>query len=115
MDWLNRQLQGLTLLPEDVQATLCQLTVQTILEAAAELKRVLVCGGGSHNSLLMELLTQQARCPVSSTETLGLPPDWIEAMAFAWMARQTLNGIHSNLPQVTGAHSAVILGGIYQA
>lgn len=119
LDWLNRRLHGLTLPAEDIQATLCQLTVQTILDAAASTaprpEHMLVCGGGAHNSHLMALLEKQASCPVSSTETLGLSPDWIEAMAFAWMARQTLNRRHNNMPEVTGARSSVVMGGIYPA
>jgi anhydro-N-acetylmuramic acid kinase len=119
MEWLNSHLKDLTLTEEDVQATLCQLTVQTILDAAAatapQLEHILICGGGAHNSRLMELLAERASCPVSSTDALGLSPDWIEAMAFAWMARQTLNRRHGNMPAVTGARSSVILGGIYPA
>jgi anhydro-N-acetylmuramic acid kinase len=119
MDWLNRHLKDLSLPEEDVQATLCQLTVQTILDATAttapQLEHILICGGGAHNSQLMALLAGQANCPISSTEVLGLPPDWIEAMAFAWMARQTLNRRHNNIPEVTGARSRVIMGGIYPA
>ena len=119
MDWLFRHLQGLTLAAEDVQATLCQLTVSTILDAACKtapgLERLLVCGGGSRNRQLMELLEEQADYPVLSTEAFGMSPDWVEAMAFACMARRTLNRRHNNMPEVTGARARVIMGGIYPA
>jgi len=57
----------------------------------------------------------QAHCafPVSSTAEAGIDPDWLEAMAFAWLARQTLAGETGNLPSVTGAGRAVVLGAIY--
>jgi anhydro-N-acetylmuramic acid kinase len=52
---------------------------------------------------------------LSTTDTLGLAPDWVEAAAFAWLAHRTLEGQPGNLPSVTGAMRAVILGGIYKA
>lgn len=107
--------------PRDVQATLLELTARTISDEVAKLGlnrdgEVYVCGGGAHNRRLMERLGQLLDpFPVRSTATLGLEPDWVEAMAFAWLARQTLNGLPGNLPSVTGADREVILGGIYPA
>ncbi|MDH3514309.1 MAG: anhydro-N-acetylmuramic acid kinase, partial [Gammaproteobacteria bacterium] len=49
------------------------------------------------------------------TETLGLSPDWVEAAAFAWLAHQALEREPGNIPSVTGARRAVVLGGIYPA
>ena len=73
-----------------------------------------MCGGGVHNSYLMKrlqaYLTDQK---ISSTAQAGIDPEWIEAMAFAWLAKQTLNGKPGNLPEVTGAQHPVILGAIY--
>jgi anhydro-N-acetylmuramic acid kinase len=54
-------------------------------------------------------------CQITSTATLGIDPQWVEAMAFAWLARQTHLGLSGNRPAVTGAREAVILGGIYPA
>ncbi len=103
---------------EDIQASLCFLTAITICDAikkhAPTTERLLICGGGIHNAYLLELIRQNIDCPVESTERHGLHPDHVEAMAFAWLARQTLNHLPGNLKEVTGAVNAVILGGIYQ-
>ncbi len=104
--------------PEDVQATLCQLTAQSI---ANEVSRhhpqgVYVCGGGAHNIYLMSnLQALLPDCKVASTEALGFNPDWVEAGLIAWLAKQTLHSQQGNLPSVTGASESVILGGIYPA
>jgi anhydro-N-acetylmuramic acid kinase len=101
---------------EDVQATLCHLTADTINEAIAlyapHTEQILVCGGGVHNAYLMELLALKNNA-LSSTEDYGVHPNHVEAIAFAWLARQTMNNLAGNLTQVTGAKSTVILGGIY--
>ncbi len=105
---------------QDVQATLCELSAASIAEAilryAPGTKEVLVCGGGAHNAHLMQRLRARLKpCSVESTEKHGISPDWVEAMAFAWLAKQTLEGKPGNLPAVTGAKRAVVLGGIYKA
>lgn len=103
---------------EDVQATLCELTALSIVRAlqqhAADCRELLVCGGGAYNGFLLGRLSHHLpRCSVSSTEAYGLAPRWIEAIAFAWLARQTLQKLPGNLPSVTGAAAAVVLGAIY--
>ncbi|WP_419603268.1 anhydro-N-acetylmuramic acid kinase [Thiolapillus sp.] len=121
--WLRKKLQGFpTAAPEDIQATLLQLTCQSIARAilrwAEDTQEVLVCGGGSHNARLMDDLSQQMRdIPVQPTSRNEKPvdPDWVEAMAFAWLARQTLQHKPGNIPDVTGACRPVVLGGIYPA
>jgi len=122
LEWLNGHLGKLTALPSvvDIQATLLQLTAQTIAQAVRrflpQTQEVYVCGGGAHNRELIFALTNHfSGIPVATTETLGLHPDWVEAVAFAWLAHQTLEGLPGNLPSVTGARHAVILGGIYKA
>jgi anhydro-N-acetylmuramic acid kinase len=103
--------------PVDVQATLAELTALSVAEAigqyASETRRLLVCGGGTHNADLLGRLRLLVGCPVESTEKFGIAPDWVEAMAFAWLARQTLLGQPGNLMEVTGANTPVVLGGIY--
>jgi anhydro-N-acetylmuramic acid kinase len=104
---------------QDVQATLCELTAASIASAiqkyAPATNEVLVCGGGAHNTHLMQHLRAcLSRCSVESTEKYGINPDWMEAMAFAWLAKQTLEGKPGNLPSVTGAKRAVVLGGVYR-
>ncbi|WP_428356428.1 anhydro-N-acetylmuramic acid kinase [Methyloprofundus sp.] len=120
-DWLTTKLanQANDYLPEDIQRTLCQLTAETIAEAihkfAPQTDQVFLCGGGTHNKSLVIALEKRLKLPIASTETQGVPPDQVEAMAFAWLAKRTLEGLTGNLPEVTGAKQAVILGGIYQA
>ena len=119
--WLNRRLVDFTSLPAvDVQATLLSLTAASITLAidtwAKSSVQVLVCGGGVHNTALMKELS--SRLPgkqVCSTAeiTPGMDPDWIEAMAFAWLASRTLARLPGNAPAVTGARHPVILGAIY--
>lgn len=104
--------------PVDVQATLLELTAASIVQAARaflpRVQEVYVCGGGAHNGALMASLARHWHgTPVTTTEQLGLAPDWVEAAAFAWLAHQALERLPGNLPSVTGAARAVILGGIY--
>ncbi len=116
--WLESKCDVQNYRPEDVQASLCYLTAITICEAikqfAPETARILVCGGGVHNAYLMKLLNENAPCVVQSTGDFGLHPDHVEAIAFAWLAKQTLHQKTGNLQAVTGAEHSVILGGIYQ-
>jgi len=118
--WLQNRLDelGLQISNEDVQATLTELTAQTISTAAGKLSsenlNLYICGGGAQNDYLMERIRQLSGSPTETTESLSVSPDWVEAMAFAWLARQTINGLPGNLPEVTGASHPVILGGIYK-
>lgn len=114
MDWLE-QFNVDRLPAADVQATLSELTASTIADAilADELTtdRVLVCGGGVHNSHCLERLQSYlGNVPVESTENFGIHPDWVEAMSFAWLAQRNIEREAGNLPEVTGARKAVILG-----
>ncbi|MCF6282801.1 MAG: anhydro-N-acetylmuramic acid kinase [Candidatus Polarisedimenticolaceae bacterium] len=118
--WLQQHLASQPLAAEDVQATLLALTSHSICRAIQQhdidIKEVLVCGGGVHNRQLMQQLAAQLKpIKLESTATAGVDPDWLEALAFAWLAKRTLNRESGNLPDVTGADRAVILGGIYPA
>ena len=120
LGWLDAQLTGRSLAAADVQATLLAFSAQSIVDALRthlpSCQRVLVCGGGVHNSQLMSAL--QARLPdaaVASTAAFGIDPEFMEAMAFAWLARETLGGRPGNLPTVTGARGPRVLGAIYPA
>ncbi len=117
--WLESKCDLNNYLPEDVQASLCYLTAITICEAiervAPETTRILVCGGGVHNGYLMKLLAENSLCPVQSTADFGLHPDYVEAIAFAWLAKQTIHQKAGNLQAVTGAKHLAILGGIYSS
>lgn len=115
--WLAPLLSG-DEAPVDVQATLLALTADSIAQAvrrwcgsAAELY---VCGGGSHNAALMEALRHALpQLKIDTTDLLGLPADWVEAVAFAWLARRTLDGQPGNLPAATGARGPRVLGAVY--
>ncbi|WP_045726795.1 anhydro-N-acetylmuramic acid kinase [Xanthomonas sp. GPE 39] len=118
--WLEAHLGTTTRMPAAVQATLLELTATTIADALLAqqpaTQQLLVCGGGVHNPLLLARL--QAHLPgvdVASTQTRGLDPDYVEAMGFAWLARQTLAGLPGNLPSVSGARGPRILGAIHLA
>ena len=116
--WLERHLtEFASLSPEDIQRTLCQLTADSICDAIQKHSRnkpkVLLCGGGCHNSLLFKLIEEELKQPVFSTAEFGMHPDHVEAIAFAWLARQTINHLPGNMCTATGARQPVILGGIY--
>jgi len=118
--WLETALERLDPPPSpaDIQATLTRLTAATISDAikrhAPAKSKVLVCGGGVHNQRILALLGDSLPdSVVESTARFGLDPDWVEAAAFAWLARQALCARPGNIPQVTGAKEQVVLGGLY--
>ncbi|RKZ42380.1 MAG: anhydro-N-acetylmuramic acid kinase [Gammaproteobacteria bacterium] len=116
LDWLGYHTLGLSLAHEDVQATLCQFTIISIAQAVLPYnpQRLLVCGGGVHNPLLMDGLAKQLpSCLVESTTAIGIEPDFVEAISFAWLAQRRLDKQPGNLPSVTGARQAVVLGSVY--
>jgi anhydro-N-acetylmuramic acid kinase len=119
LPWLQDKL-GLTARePRDVQATLQQYTAVTVADAArryAPGAALYICGGGAHNAALLKSLAElSAPNRVASTGALGLDPDYVEAIAFAWFAKRTLEGHTSSAGSVTGAKGARILGGIYRS
>lgn len=118
-DWLHNRLQG-DELPEDVQATLLELTCKTIADAIAQqchgAQEIYLCGGGAHNNtLLNRLASLLPNCTVQTTDHLGVDGDFLEAIAFAWLAQQNRLGLPANLPAVTGAAHPCILGAVYMA
>jgi len=117
--WLDRHMSGDEAVA-DVQATLLELSAVTVADALRaqqpETRRVLVCGGGVRNTrLIARIGAHLPGVAVESTASLGLDPDFVEAMAFAWLARQTLTGLPGNVPAVTGARGPRVLGAIYPA
>lgn len=121
LPWLESHLAALPPLPAaDVQRTLLELTARSIIDslrqAQSDTAELLVCGGGAHNGALMQRLQALLpSCRVASTATRGVPPDWVEAMAFAWLAHCCLERIPANRPSVTGARGLRVLGAIYPA
>ncbi|BBH48374.1 anhydro-N-acetylmuramic acid kinase [Pseudomonas sp. KU43P] len=121
LPWLNSHLARLPAYrDEDVQATLLELTARSIIDAllSAQLgtEALLVCGGGARNGRLMaRLAALLPNAQVASTGAHGIDPDWVEAMAFAWLAHCCLEGIAANRPSVTAAKGLRVLGAIYPA
>jgi anhydro-N-acetylmuramic acid kinase len=123
LDWLDHQLRDFnqTILFEDVQRTLCQLTVNTITAQikpyrTGKLPKLFVCGGGAKNPLLMAQFRQQLEgWQVTTTTEQGIESDYMEAIAFAWLAYRRIHHLPGNLPSVTGASHTTQLGVIYLA
>lgn len=120
--WLEKLLQGeLYKHPaRDIQATLTELTAlsiaRQIIDNKISCEEIYICGGGINNSFLLERLKHHLpHSLIASTEKLGIDPNWMEAIAFSWLAQQTLTGKPGNIPEVTGADGPRILGAIHQA
>ncbi len=117
MDWLEGHLTA-SVAANDVQATLLELTVITIAQSLRDycesVQEIYICGGGSQNRALITRLEQTVLDKkVALTDELGIATNWVEAYAFAWLAQQTILGKPGNLPEVTGAKGARILGAIH--
>jgi anhydro-N-acetylmuramic acid kinase len=124
LQWLGQcierlALRGSAISPVDVQATLLEFTVQSILRAVNALdgsiltQTLIICGGGAYNRSLTDRLQEVLpHLKVAISTDYHLLPEWVEASAFAWMARQTLFGQPSNIPKVTGAAGQRVLGSI---
>jgi anhydro-N-acetylmuramic acid kinase len=116
LTWLEQHLgdQALTIEPQKVQATLVALTSMSIAEQIHlfdDVEQVYVCGGGAQNEFLMQCLERDLPgCELGYTDALGIGTDAVEAMAFAWLAYAHINNISGNIPSVTGASKAAILG-----
>ncbi|MEO8808669.1 MAG: anhydro-N-acetylmuramic acid kinase, partial [Rhodanobacter sp.] len=120
LDWLAELVPLDQLEPTDVQATLLELTARSVADAitqyAPTADEVVACGGGVHNARLMRRLDELlAPRRLRSTAEYGIDPDFLEASAFAWLARQRLLKLPGNLPAVTGARGPRVLGAIYSA
>ncbi len=113
LEWLNKHIDKKAD-HADIQSTLCDLTATSIIRAinqyAPDTDEIYICGGGVHNKELMHRLQVLTKCSVATTEILGVHPDWVEAMAFAWLAYKNVHQQSGNLPSVTGASRSVVLG-----
>lgn len=119
LEWVEAALTGAEA-PADIQATLLALTARSVADALArtqpDTRRVIVCGGGVHNPVLLAALAEaMPEAVVESSAVHGLNPDFVEAMAFAWLAREHLAGRPGNLPTVTGAAGPRVLGALHPA
>ena len=122
LNWLEQQLQKehCDLDANQVQASLCQFTSDSIIYAIEkflpQIDTLIICGGGAHNAHLINHLAEKLiQTKVTSSDDYAIHPDWVEAIAFAWLAKQTLDKKPGNLPAVTGAKDKCILGAIYPA
>ncbi|WP_036301677.1 anhydro-N-acetylmuramic acid kinase [Methylotenera sp. L2L1] len=118
--WLNHWLTTQQYAPNDVARTLVALSALSIANAinqyCREIDEIYLCGGGAKNKLLAsDLQSLMGQVRLESTDKLGMGVDWVEAIAFAWLAKKCLSQESANLPEVTGAKGLRILGAIYQA
>lgn len=119
-DWLDARLKNYAdASPEDVMATLTRLTAVSLADAikatGAGAEAVYLCGGGAYNGTLKRMLSAELgeAVQVKTTDALGVPPNRVEAMAFAWLAHRFDERQPGNLPAVTGARGDRILGALY--
>lgn len=119
--WLQQQLASVAreVSAADVAATLIELSATTIANAITAERladyALIVCGGGVRNAALMQRLGALTGQPPQSSADYGLDPDWVEAAAMAWLARARLELEPGNLPTVTAAREASVLGGLYSS
>lgn len=121
-DWLAKHLKKHDVPPEDVQATLLVLTARTIADDVKSNLRptknavlsIILCGGGAHNKTLNEALKKELpELEINTSQTLGVNPDFIEAMMFAWLAEKALNQVPLDFKSITGAKKIAVYGAIY--
>jgi len=116
LEWLQRQLPGQPPGARDVQATLAELTALSVADSIrpCQAADVLLCGGGIHNAdLVARLRAHLPGIPLRSTADFGVDPDWVEAILFAWLARERLAGRPQDTRAITGARQPVLLGEIF--
>lgn len=116
LDWLDDKLTRYpSIAAQDIQRTLLELTAQSVTAAiAAPLKTLVLCGGGAKNRLLVERIRMlMPETELKLSDELGWPSSHLEAVAFAWLARQHVEGLPGNIPEVTGANGSRILGAYY--
>jgi anhydro-N-acetylmuramic acid kinase len=116
LDWLAAFITP-TMAPQDVQHTLVHLTAKSLANEVSQITdsgEIYLCGGGSHNGFLLATIAfYLPEFTVLNTHALGVNPDWVEAMAFAWLARAYVQRQPGNVPSVTGAQRSAVLGSFY--
>ena len=117
--WLTNHLDKYNqkIKPIDVLATITQLTADSIAQSISQFcpntDAIYLCGGGTHNQTLLNLLKQNIDCDIQTTEYLGIHPDWVEACGFAWLAKQAVDRNPVNLTKITGTSRPCVLGSIW--
>ncbi|MEC9415542.1 MAG: anhydro-N-acetylmuramic acid kinase [Pseudomonadota bacterium] len=118
LNWLNRFIKPKNIMETDVQKTLTVFTSESIAQAiekfAPKTQEIILCGGGAKNiNLYKEIIDRLPKIKISKTDDYGIDSDYLEASAFAYLAKLTISKKPGNLTSVTGARNQVILGGIY--
>jgi len=119
-EWIKGKLlqSSLEISPQDVQATLLQVTVLSLMNSINSLQlsdqNIYLCGGGIHNELLCKEINKNCKTEVKTTAELGIDPDYLEAICFAWLAKQRIDKKSFNLNRITGSKGKVYLGRIYK-
>jgi len=112
--WLEKHLTNHDVEAVDVQRTLLQLTVDSITKSVKQLNEncsyMVVCGGGAHNSFLLELLATNLQIPIHNSIKFGIDPDFVESVLMAWLAHQNMTNQRLDLQQVTGTNNALLYG-----
>lgn len=117
-EWLDNKLAAYKdCAPEDIQYTLTKLTAISLANACPETDAIYICGGGAYNAALLNEISiaLNNRTKVDSTDILGIAPNHVEALAFAWLGYRFTERMAGNLPSVTGASGERILGALYPA
>ena len=119
LDWIYKSLQDLEheIESADVQATVAELTVISLCNSIEKLdaltEKVYFCGGGVHNEYLMSRISTKLDKNCLTTRELGVDPDYLEAICFAWLAYKRVSGIKFDMRQITGSKKKVYLGKVY--
>lgn len=112
--WLQQHILYPHCKPEDIARTLVEFTAKTLIDQTSrfcdQVDKLYLCGGGTHNAYLIERIQALSPVGVNTTDTLGINSDWVEAIAFAWLAKRFMDGAPGNIPAVTGAAGPRILG-----
>lgn len=112
--WLQQHILYPHCKPEDIANTLVEYSAQTMIDQmhhfCPDVDNIYLCGGGTHNAYLLERIQALSSQPVYTTDSLGIAGDWVEAIAFAWLAKQFVDAQPGNIPEVTGAAGPRILG-----
>ncbi len=118
LKWLEQHLSQQVISPVDVQRTLLQLTVDSVVQdltsLATDWDQIIVCGGGAHNRFLLAELGQKLQQPVVSSSDLGMDTDFVEATMMAWLAQQRVTEQRLDLGSITGAKKPLLYGVIHQ-
>jgi anhydro-N-acetylmuramic acid kinase len=116
IDWINK-FNVKNYHPEDIQRTLLELTALTINEAitkfCSDVDEIYICGGGSKNKFLIERVGEISGVNINTTDKLKIPPQQVEAIAFAWLAKKCIQKQYNNSPTITGSSGPRILGAIH--